>query len=79
MQKPAVWKLVVSVILDIIGIFTGGVVDVFYAPLYGAWIQYAYKSTPGMILGFVEEILPFTDVIPTATIIHLYQSYKTKT
>lgn len=55
--------------------------DVIWAPL-SAYIFYKMfggrKGIIGGILNFIEEILPFTDVIPTFTIMWLLQKFSAK-
>ena len=55
--------------------------DVIWAPL-SAYIFYKMfggrKGIIGGIFNFIEEILPFTDVIPTFTIMWLWQKYSAK-
>lgn len=70
-----VWiKLVGSIVIDAIGVSTfalpgvGETFDVIWAPVSGFIIQQVYGSPGFAFLGFAEEILPFTDVLPTATI-----------
>jgi len=75
--------LILSLALDAIGMFTyaipmlAEVGDVLYAPIYGLAIFLMYKknATPAIIGGlggFVEELLPATDFIPSATIMWIY-------
>lgn len=69
-------KLIISVLMDIIGMGTYAVPwlaelgDIIFAPIQAAWIWYAYGSVKGAVLGGVEELLPFTDIIPSCTIMH---------
>ncbi|KAH9249666.1 hypothetical protein BASA81_012635 [Batrachochytrium salamandrivorans] len=70
-----VWiKLIGSIVIDAIGVSTfalpgvGETFDVIWAPISGFIIQQVYGSPGFAFLGFAEEILPFTDVLPTATI-----------
>ena len=75
-------KLFVSVLADILGMgsylfpVVGEMTDIVYAPLYGLWIAYAYENKTAGVLGALEEALPFTDAIPTATITHFYELRK---
>lgn len=75
--------LVISIILDAIGMlsfavpFLGEVGDSLFAPVYGILIfmMYRQKTLAGLaggIIGFIEELLPATDILPTATIMWLY-------
>ena len=68
-------KLGFSIVLDIIGFFTMTPVDFFWAPISGFLMTKMYKGTKGKIAGFIsflEEIIPFSDVIPTFTIMWIY-------
>lgn len=69
-------KLVVSLLIDAIGSATyllpvvGEVADLAWAPLQTILIMAMYDTvSPNLkYVSFVEEILPFTDVVPSATI-----------
>jgi hypothetical protein len=69
-------KLGISLIIDALGYasylmpFWGELSDIVFAFVNAGWIWYAYRSKPLAFLGFAEEILPFTDFIPSATIAH---------
>lgn len=74
-------KLLLSLIFDGIGMLTysaplfGEVVDVVWAPISGILLMLMYKGTAGKIAGLfgtIEELFPFTDVIPTFTITWFY-------
>ena len=75
--------LIISIMLDILGMFTyalpvlGEIGDVVYAPFYGIaiFIMYRRKILPaalGGVTGAVEEFLPTTDFVPTATLMWIY-------
>ena len=76
--------LIYSLFLDILGAATyifpivGESVDLIYAPIYAIALYLMYrtklkgKAILGSVIGFFEEILPTTDMIPTATIMWLY-------
>ena len=73
--EPQVFmKLVSSIVIDIIGVSTfavpgvGELLDVMWAPVSGFIINQVYGSPGFAFMGFAEEILPFTDILPTATI-----------
>jgi hypothetical protein len=53
----------------------GEVGDVVIAPIISALIYAVHRTTFGAIAGFLEEIIPFTDNIPTATIIWIYRYF----
>jgi hypothetical protein len=53
-----------SELLPILGEFT----DIAYAPVEAGLIKLLFQSNALAAFGFVEEILPFTDVVPTFTI-----------
>ena len=74
--------LIAGVIFDIIGMLSfiipgvGEFSDVIWAPLASFLIYKMYKGTEGKIGGlvtFVDEILPGLDVIPTFTLMWIYQ------
>lgn len=80
--------LLYSIVIDIIGMLSviipviGGGLDLVWAPISAGAIYLMYKSTAlkakagiGGLIGFVEEILPFTDYIPTATLMWVYTYY----
>mmetsp|Transcript_54306 Transcript_54306/g.128589 ORF Transcript_54306/g.128589 Transcript_54306/m.128589 type:complete len:124 (-) Transcript_54306:73-444(-) len=68
------YKLVFSILIDIIGIMTylipllAELMDVFWAPLSALLIFQMYGSSLLTGVALIEELLPFTDIVPTATI-----------
>lgn len=74
-------KLILGIIFDLIGYasyFIPGFAelsDIIWAPL-SAWLMTRmYKGTSGKVgavITFIEEALPFTDAIPTFTLMWLY-------
>lgn len=84
MEKPSVKKLIVSILLDLVGMatyifpFIGESFDIIWAPIAGFILNRMYKGTVGKLGGiivFLEEILPITDIIPTFTLTWLYTRY----
>lgn len=75
-------KLALSIVLDIIGFIPlFEVVDIVWAPISAYIMAKMYKGTKGKIFGFVsfiEEILPFSDFIPTFTIMWFYTNVFSK-
>ncbi|KIA98842.1 MULTISPECIES: hypothetical protein [unclassified Flavobacterium] len=74
-------KLLLGLLFDAIGMvsftipFLGEFADVIWAPLAGFLMTYMYKGRVGKVAGiltFVEEILPFTDIIPSFTLTWVY-------
>ena len=74
-------KLILSLIFDGIGMFTYLVpvfaesLDIIWAPISGILLVLMYKGTVGKIAGLfgtIEELIPFTDIIPTFTITWFY-------
>ena len=66
-------KLVISIILDLIGLIT--FLDIIWAPLSGYIMTRLYKGQKGKVAGvisFIEEIIPGLDIIPTFTIMWIY-------
>eukprot|EP01104_Vermistella_antarctica_P013142 TRINITY_DN393_c0_g1_i2.p3 TRINITY_DN393_c0_g1~~TRINITY_DN393_c0_g1_i2.p3 ORF type:complete len:113 (-),score=9.03 TRINITY_DN393_c0_g1_i2:479-817(-) len=71
------WKLPVSIVIDIIGVLSvllgiTEVLDLAWAPISAGVIYYLYGSSHFAVIGMVEELLPGTDFFPTATIAFLY-------
>ena len=74
-------KLILSLIFDGIGMLSyivpvfAETIDVIWAPISGILLMLMYKGTVGKIAGLfgtIEELIPFTDVIPTFTITWFY-------
>ncbi|RTY99758.1 hypothetical protein EKM02_09525 [Flavobacterium sp. RSP49] len=75
-------NLVLGILFDGIGMlsfavpFIGEFSDVIWAPLAGFLMTWMYKGTIGRVGGvvtFLEEILPFSDFIPTFTLTWIYK------
>lgn len=70
------YKLLASLVIDFLGNTTfilpgiGELADLFWAPLAASMISGMYsQSSPNIkYFAFMEEVLPFTDFIPTATL-----------
>lgn len=76
-------KLAISLICDALGYvsFIFPFFDIVWAPLAGYLMTKLYKGKTGKIAGaivFIEEAMPFLDVVPTFTLMWLY-SYVFKT
>ncbi|PAM95370.1 hypothetical protein B4N84_08845 [Flavobacterium sp. IR1] len=80
-------KLLFGVLFDAIGMVSfsipvlGEFGDVIWAPIAAFIMTRMYKGRVGKvasILTFVEEILPFTDVIPSFTITWIYTYFFSK-
>jgi hypothetical protein len=77
-------KLIISILVDIFGYssylipFFGELTDIGYAFIEAAWIWFSYKTAVGAAFGGLEEILPYTDFIPTCTIVHFIMKSKEK-
>lgn len=71
---PDFGKLLICLAIDIIGSSSevvpilGELTDVVYAPIAATVLRNLYGSNILFGLEFVEEILPFTDILPLATI-----------
>tara|TARA_Y100000991_G_scaffold125258_1_gene94316 strand:+ start:412 stop:684 length:273 start_codon:yes stop_codon:yes gene_type:complete len=73
-------KLIFSLLFDALGYvsFFIPVFDFFWAPLSAYLMTRMYKGKKGKIAGvivFIEEALPFIDVIPTFSIMWTYNYY----
>lgn len=76
--------LMASLAIDALGMVTylipalGEAADVVIAPIISVLIYAVHRTTFGAIAGFLEEIIPFTDIIPSATIIWFYRYFLKK-
>lgn len=73
--------LIFGIVFDVIGMlsftipYVGEFGDVIWAPLSGIIIAKMYPNKVGKVAGvfsFLEELIPFTDVIPTFTFTWIY-------
>lgn len=73
--------LAFSLLFDGIGMLTylvplfGEITDLFWAPISTILLIVMFKGTAGKlagVFGFIEELLPFVDIIPTFTITWFY-------
>ena len=76
-------KLILSLLFDALGYvsFFIPVFDFFWAPLSAYLMTRMYKGKKGKIAGvivFIEEALPFVDVVPTFSIMWTYNYYLSK-
>ena len=65
--------LILSLLLDLIGMIP--FIDIIWAPISGFLLSKMYKGNTGKvagIIGFIEELIPGTDFIPTFTITWIY-------
>lgn len=76
-MKSKYIKLLVSIVLDLLGMLpfffpgVGEMVDVVWAPLSAYLLVKIYQNKVSKytaVVGFIEEALPFTDMVPTFTI-----------
>jgi hypothetical protein len=74
-------KLALGILLDAIGLlsftipYIGEFGDVVWAPLAGFLMTKMYEGRVGKVAGiltFVEEIFPFTDIVPSFTLTWIY-------
>lgn len=74
-------NLILGILFDGIGMLSfvipgvGEFSDVVWAPIAGFLMTQMYKGTVGKVGGiftFLEEIIPFTDVIPSFTLTWIY-------
>ena len=74
-------KLMLSIVLDLVGMATflipvlGEIGDLFWAPIAAYMMAKMYKGFSGKMAGvmtFFEEIIPFTDFIPSFTLMWIY-------
>lgn len=86
-RQATEFKLIVSLVFDAIGMLSYSMpvlaesTDLVWAPIAGFVMTMLYRGTVGKVAGvitFLEEILPFSDVIPSFTITWLYEYYQDK-
>jgi len=74
--------LILGLLFDAIGMMSfsipliGEFSDVIWAPLSGLLMVWMYKGRAGKIGGmfsFLEELIPFTDIIPSFTLMWIYK------
>lgn len=79
--QPDFGKLLICLLIDAIGTsselipFVGEATDVVWAPIAALGLRSLYGSNVVFGLELVEEILPFTDIIPLATICWYIESF----
>jgi len=79
-RRRALQLLVAAVIIDLIGVLTylvpfiGESFDIAWAPVSAALVRRLFPTAPVYfpLLAFVEELLPATDVVPTAVLTWIY-------
>ncbi len=72
-----------AILLDAIGLISyvipayGEAFDTVWAPVSAIilLVKFGRTSLPASLLQFVEELLPFSDFIPTFTLTYLYQKF----
>lgn len=81
-QSNKTAKLILSLLFDAIGMLSyivplfAEVTDIIWAPIAGMLLVAMYKGTTGKvagIIGFIEEIIPGLDFIPTFTLTWIYE------
>jgi hypothetical protein len=81
MKKKFV-KLIESIAIDLIGSVSyffpgiGETFDLIWSPISALLIYKLYKKPYWALFGGIEELLPFTDFIPTATILWFIENRK---
>jgi hypothetical protein len=74
-------NLILGIVFDALGMLSfsipliGEFSDVVWAPMAGFLMTWMYKGTVGKVGGiftFLEEIIPFTDFIPSFTLTWIY-------
>ena len=74
-MKKKYTKLGLSIVLDMVGFIPIPFLDLAWAPISGYIMTKMYKGTKGKVGGvisFFEEIFPFSDIIPTFTLMWIY-------
>ena len=85
--KATTAKLILGLFFDFIGILSyiipgiAEILDVIWAPISGLLLVAMYRGTTGKVAGIIgtlEELVPFTDIIPTFTLTWLYEYFQDK-
>lgn len=83
-KKLKTRRLLLGLLFDGLGMLSftipmlGEFSDVVWAPIAGYIMTRMYKGNTGKIaggIGFLEELIPFTDSIPTFTVMWFYTYY----
>ncbi len=86
-QQATIAKLILGLLFDFIGMLSyiipgiAETIDLIWAPISGMLLVAMYKGTTGKVAGVIgtlEELIPFTDIIPTFTITWFYERYLDK-
>lgn len=78
-KLPPLW---LCILLDVVGLLSyvlpalGEWMDIAWAPISAFLFSRLFGGIKGTILVFLEEILPFTDIIPTFTITYFIRKNK---
>ena len=78
---PPLW---LCILIDLIGMLSyvipgiGEWMDIVWAPISAFLFSLLFGGTKGTIIAFLEEILPFTDAIPTFTITYFIRKNQTQ-
>ena len=78
-KLPPLW---LCILLDLIGMLSyvvpgmGELIDAVWAPISAFLFSRLFGGIKGTIIAFLEEILPFTDVIPIFTITYFIRKNK---
>ena len=81
MKDKKYQKLLASIVIDFIGVTSyflfglGEIMDIIWAPISAILNYLLYKNVWFSGMDFIEELLPFTDFIPTSTINWVYIYY----
>ena len=81
-MKLLAFKLIVSLAIDAVGASSfvlpvvGELFDIGWAPVSAALVWYLYGDRRFVALNFLEEALPFTDWIPSATLAWLAEFWR---
>ena len=74
-------KLLICMVLDVLGNLSfvlpgmGESMDSVYAPFQAYMLKKLFKSNAIALIGLVEEGLPFTDCIPTASVAWMLETF----
>ena len=76
---PPLWLCILIDAIGVLSYFIPGIgewVDTVWAPISAYLFSLLFGGTKGVVIAFLEEALPFTDIIPTFTITYFIRKRK---
>lgn len=82
MKNEDYYRLIISIIVDIIGMGSyavpgvGEITDLGWAPIQFFIVRQLYGNSTAALISGTEELLPGTDFVPSVTLLWFYDQYK---